>query len=41
MNNYPLNKIAMILAAYGIGESALLKEHYGKFLTCSLIGKKP
>lgn len=39
MNNYPLNKIA--LAAYGIGESALLKEHYGKFLTCSLIGKKP
>ena len=41
MNNYPLNKIAMIMAAHCLGETALLTEHHGKFLTCSLIGRKP
>jgi SAM-dependent methyltransferase len=41
MNNYPLNKIALILTDHGIKESALLTEQHGKFLTCGLIGRKP
>ena len=41
MNNYPLSKIALILAKHGITESALLTEQHGKFLTCALIGRKP
>ena len=41
MNNYPLNKIVVLLAAHGIGEFLVSTERHAKFLTCSLIGRKP
>ena len=41
MNNYPLNRIVVQLAALGVSEFLVSMEHHSKFLTCSLIGKKP
>jgi SAM-dependent methyltransferase len=41
MNNYPLNRIVVLLADLGITEFLVSTEHHAKFLTCSVIGKKP
>ena len=41
MNNYPLNRIVVQLAALGVSEFLVSTEHHSKFLTCSLIGRKP
>lgn len=41
MNNYPLNRIVLQLAGQGVGEFFIATERHAKFLTCSLIGKKP
>jgi SAM-dependent methyltransferase len=40
MNNYPLNKVAVQLAASGVAEFLVLTDHHAKFLTCSIIGRK-
>ena len=41
MNNYPLNRIAVLLASKGISESFMFTEQHAKFLTCGLIGRRP
>ena len=41
MNNYPLNRIVVQLAGQGIFEFFVATERHAKFLTCSLLGKKP
>jgi 2-polyprenyl-3-methyl-5-hydroxy-6-metoxy-1,4-benzoquinol methylase len=41
MNNYPLNRIVVQLAALGVSEFLVSTEHHSKFLTCSVIGKRP
>lgn len=41
MNNYPLNRAVVQLAGQGITDFFLSTEHHAKFLTCSLLGKKP
>ena len=40
MNNYPLNKVVVLLAEQGIGQFFVSTEHHAKFLTCSIIGRK-
>lgn len=40
MNNYPLNRVMVLLALQGIGEFALFTEQHAKFLTCAVIGKR-
>jgi SAM-dependent methyltransferase len=41
MNNYSLNRIVAQLAGQGVSEFFVATEHHAKFLTCSLLGKKP
>ena len=41
MNDYPLSKIVVALAALGVSEFLVSTEHHAKFLTISLLGKKP
>jgi 2-polyprenyl-3-methyl-5-hydroxy-6-metoxy-1,4-benzoquinol methylase len=41
MNDYPLNRIVVQLASHGIGEFLVSTEQHAKFLTCSIIGRKP
>lgn len=41
MNDYPLSKIVVQLAAHGISEFLVSTENHDRFLTCSLLGKKP
>ena len=41
MNNYPLNRIVVRLAALGVSEFLVATDHHSKFLTCSVIGKMP
>jgi SAM-dependent methyltransferase len=41
MNNYPLNRVVVLLASHGITEFVVSTELHASFLTCSLIGKKP
>jgi hypothetical protein len=41
MNNYPLNRIAVLLASHGIGEFLVSTEEHASFLTCSVMGRKP
>ena len=40
MNNYPLNRIAVLLAAHGISEFVVATELHASFLTCSVIGRR-
>jgi SAM-dependent methyltransferase len=40
MNNYPLNRIAVLLAANGISDFLISTERHGPFLTCSISGRK-
>jgi|SRR5579884_1532037 len=41
MNNYPLNRIIVLLASHGIGDLLISTEHHANFLTCSVMGRKP
>lgn len=41
MNNYPLNRIVVLLAAHGISEFLVSTERHAEFLTVSIIGKRP
>lgn len=41
MNDYSLNAIVASLAAQGIADVFLSSEQHGRFVTCSLIGRKP
>lgn len=41
MNNYPLNRIAVLLARYGMAEFLVATERHADFLTLSVIGKRP
>lgn len=41
MNNYPLGRIAVLLAAHGISEFLVTTEKHAEFLTCSIIGTMP
>jgi 2-polyprenyl-3-methyl-5-hydroxy-6-metoxy-1,4-benzoquinol methylase len=41
MNNYRLNRIIALLATHGISEFLVCTEEHAKFLTCSVIGRKP
>ena len=41
MNNYPLASVFTQMAAQGVTEFLLATEHHAKFLTLSVIGKKP
>ena len=41
MNNYPLNRILALLADLSIKELVLRTENYGRFITYSLIGRRP
>ena len=41
MNNYPLNRIVVLLASQGISEFMVSTEHHANFLTCSMMGRKP
>ena len=40
MNNYPLNKVMLLLASQGISEFAVFTEQHAKFLTCAVIGRR-
>lgn len=41
MNNYPLNRIIVLLASQGISEFLISTEQHASFLTCGVIGRKP
>ena len=41
MNDYPLNRILVLLASAGVTEFLVSTERHAKFLTCSLAGRKP
>jgi predicted NAD/FAD-binding protein len=41
MNNYPLNRIVVLLTAHGITEFLLCTEKHAEFVTVSIIGRKP
>ena len=41
MNNYSLNRIVVQLADQGVSNLFISTERHAKFLTCSLLGKKP
>ena len=41
MNDYPLNRILMLLASAEVTEFLVSTEQHAKFLTCSLLGRKP
>jgi hypothetical protein len=41
MNNYPLSRVAVLLAGLGITEFVITTERHASFLTCSVLGKKP
>ena len=41
MNDYPLDRIALLLATHGISQFLLSTEQHAKFLTCSVMGLKP
>ena len=41
MNNYPLNRIVVLLASKDISEFVIFTEHHASFLTCSVLGRKP
>lgn len=41
MNDYPVSKIVVALAAQGVTEFLVATEHHDKFITISLLGKKP
>jgi cyclopropane fatty-acyl-phospholipid synthase-like methyltransferase len=41
MNNYPLNRIALLLATHGITEFCVFTEQHAQFLTCGFLGRKP
>ena len=41
MNNYPLNRIAVMLASSGISDFLVSTEQHGPFLTCSISGRRP
>ena len=41
MNNYPLNRIVVLLASHGISEFLVSTEKHASFLTCSVMGRKP
>ena len=40
MNNYPLNKVMVLLASLGISEFAVFTEQHAKFLTCAVMGRR-
>jgi SAM-dependent methyltransferase len=41
MNNYPLNRIVVLLTSNGIDEFLVATEQHATFLTCSIFGRKP
>jgi 2-polyprenyl-3-methyl-5-hydroxy-6-metoxy-1,4-benzoquinol methylase len=41
MNDYPLNRIVILLATQGISELLVTTERHAKFLTVNVIGRKP
>ena len=41
MNNYPLNRLAVLLDAAGIPDFLVSTERHGSFLTLSVMGRKP
>jgi SAM-dependent methyltransferase len=41
MNNYPLSRVIVMLAAHGITETLISTEQHASFHTCSLIGARP
>jgi hypothetical protein len=41
MNDYPLNRIVTALASLGVNELVVTTERHAKFLTASLLGRKP
>lgn len=41
MNNYPLNRIAVMLASHGISDFLVSTDRHGPFLTCGISGRKP
>lgn len=41
MNNYPLNRIAVLLASHGISAFVISTEQHASFLTCSVMGRRP
>ena len=41
MNDYPLNRIVVLLATQGISEFLVTTEGHAEFLTVSVIGRKP
>jgi SAM-dependent methyltransferase len=41
MNDYPLKRLVILLAGDGISEFLVSTEQHAKFLTCSILGKKP
>ncbi len=40
MNDYPVNRIVVLLANHGFAEFLVRTEQHGRFLTCSVIGRK-
>jgi SAM-dependent methyltransferase len=40
MNNYPLNRIAVLMSSSGISEFLVATERHGPFITCSVTGTK-
>jgi predicted NAD/FAD-binding protein len=41
MNNYPLNRVVVLLAAHGISEFLISTERHAEFVTLSIVGCKP
>jgi ubiquinone/menaquinone biosynthesis C-methylase UbiE len=41
MNNYPINRIILLLASEGISDLLVMTEQHASFLTCSVMGRKP
>src|SRR3982751_5591665 len=41
MNNYPLNRLAVLLDGAGISDFLVSTERHGSFLTLSVMGRKP
>jgi SAM-dependent methyltransferase len=40
MNNYPLNRILVLLASDGVSEFLVSTERHASFLTCSILGRR-
>lgn len=41
MNDYPLNRIVADLTANGVTEFFVITGPHARFITCSLLGRKP